>query len=84
MSLQKLRRRACFRKGRGIPNNTCEGRDRFVDCEAFAVAPIAQLDRASDYGSEGYRFNSYWVRQLVLSLSICNGSLLFAGGVSHK
>src|SRR6266498_2335445 len=27
-------------------------------------APIAQLDRASDYGSEGYRFNSYWVRQL--------------------
>jgi len=24
------------------------------------------------------------VRQLVLSLSICNGSLLFAGGVSHK
>ena len=25
-------------------------------------APIAQLDRASDYGSEGYRFNSYWVR----------------------
>jgi hypothetical protein len=26
------------------------------------AAPIAQLDRASDYGSEGYRFNSYWVR----------------------
>ncbi len=25
-------------------------------------APIAQLDRASDYGSEGCRFNSYWVR----------------------
>ena len=22
------------------------------------VAPIAQLDRASDYGSEGFRFNS--------------------------
>src|SRR5436190_9044441 len=25
------------------------------------VAPIAQLDRASDYGSEGCKFNSYWV-----------------------
>ena len=24
-------------------------------------APIAQLDRAADYGSAGYRFNSYWV-----------------------
>ncbi len=24
-------------------------------------APIAQLDRASDYGSEGCKFNSYWV-----------------------
>jgi hypothetical protein len=27
------------------------------------VAPIAQLDRAADYGSAGYRFNSYWVHQ---------------------
>ncbi len=26
-------------------------------------APIAQLDRASDYGSEGSRFNSWWVHQ---------------------
>ena len=25
------------------------------------VALIAQLDRASDYGSEGSRFNSWWV-----------------------
>lgn len=25
------------------------------------VAPIAQLDRASVYGTEGYRFESYWV-----------------------
>lgn len=24
-------------------------------------APIAQLDRASVYGTEGYRFDSYWV-----------------------
>ena len=27
----------------------------------FGNAPIAQLDRAADYGSAGYRFNSYWV-----------------------
>ena len=27
-------------------------------------APIAQLDRASDYGSEGSRFNSWWVHHL--------------------
>jgi hypothetical protein len=35
------------------------------------AAPIAQLDRAADYGSAGYRFNSYWVHHLksiVLSL----------------
>ena len=25
-------------------------------------APIAQLDRASDYGSEGWRFESFWAR----------------------
>lgn len=25
-------------------------------------APIAQLDRASDYGSEGYGFDSCWAR----------------------
>src|SRR5690349_13251434 len=31
-------------------------------------APIAQLDRASDYGSEGCRFNSYWVRQIINEL----------------
>jgi hypothetical protein len=30
-------------------------------------APIAQLDRAADYGSAGYRFNSYWVHHIVLS-----------------
>jgi hypothetical protein len=28
----------------------------------YLGAPIAQLDRAADYGSAGYRFNSYWVR----------------------
>ena len=26
-------------------------------------APMAQLDRASDYGSEGWGFESFWVRQ---------------------
>ena len=29
-------------------------------------APIAQLDRASDYGSEGCRFDSFWARQSAL------------------
>ena len=27
----------------------------------FIYAPIAQLDRVSDYESEGCRFDSYWV-----------------------
>ena len=27
-------------------------------------APIAQLDRASDYGSGGWGFNSLWAHQL--------------------
>ena len=27
-------------------------------------APIAQLDRAFDYGSKGYGFDSFWVRHL--------------------
>src|SRR6266550_2457474 len=42
---------------------TCDEKD---SAHIFVTlgAPIAQLDRASDYGSEGYRFNSYWVRQL--------------------
>ncbi len=29
----------------------------------FRCVPVAQLDRASDYGSEGCRFNSCQVRQ---------------------
>ena len=36
---------------------------RADESSARSAAPIAQLDRASDYGSEGYRFNSYWVHQ---------------------
>ena len=30
--------------------------------------PIAQLDRASDYGSEGCRFNSYWAHFSLLKI----------------
>ena len=43
-------------------------RERLRICNLYFLfdAPIAQLDRASDYGSEGYRFNSYWVRQIIL------------------
>ena len=39
-----------------------------------AVAPIAQLDRASDYGSEGWGFESSWARHLLRPA--CGGSLL--------
>ncbi len=39
---------------------TCDGDAR--NCVWLTKrAPIAQLDRASDYGSEGSRFNSWWV-----------------------
>lgn len=30
----------------------------------FINAPIAQLDRAFDYGSKGCGFDSYWARHL--------------------
>ncbi len=29
--------------------------------DAFGCAPIAQLDRAADYGSAGWEFKSLWV-----------------------
>jgi hypothetical protein len=29
-----------------------------------AYAPVAQLDRASDYGSEGYGFDSFRARHI--------------------
>ena len=32
--------------------------------KCMACAPIAQLDRASDYGSEGWGFESSWARHL--------------------
>src|SRR6266704_3836613 len=46
-----------------LGKNPCAHRPGFVRFHVLG-APIAQLDRASDYGSEGYRFNSYWVRHL--------------------
>jgi hypothetical protein len=45
---------------------SCAGRMGAVSFPALG-APIAQLDRASDYGSEGCRFNSYWVRHSPVS-----------------
>src|SRR5258705_68486 len=52
---------------------TCDEKD---SAHIFVTlgAPIAQLDRASDYGSEGYRFNSYWVRQIIKGLRRCTNS----------
>ena len=32
------------------------------------IAPVAQLDRAFDYGSRGYGFDSYRARHLKLSI----------------
>src|SRR5437868_3316621 len=48
-------------------------RDGVVICKFAGLldAPIAQLDRASDYGSEGLRFNSSWVRQFFGLTSKC-------------
>ena len=34
--------------------------DYYIEENPKANAPIAQLDRASDYGSEGWRFKSFW------------------------
>src|SRR6266481_9351753 len=50
-----------------LGKNPCAPRLGFVRFHVLG-APIAQLDRASDYGSEGYRFNSYWVRQSFYSM----------------
>ena len=35
-------------------------------CLPFECAPIAQLDRAADYGSAGWEFKSLWVHHLSL------------------
>jgi hypothetical protein len=42
-------------------NNDLRAAKRACILLRLLVAPIAQLDRASDYGSEGCKFNSYWV-----------------------
>src|SRR5678816_2944147 len=41
--------------------SACRKRHHSI-CFAGLLAPIAQLDRASDFGSEGLRFESSWVR----------------------
>src|SRR5579872_5403785 len=51
--------------GRFHHKMTCATVRRFVSFMAFG-APIAQLDRASDYGSEGFWFNSKWVHHLFI------------------
>ena len=35
-----------------------------IKIKSVKYVPIAQLDRASDYGSEGRGFESLWVRSL--------------------
>lgn len=39
--------------------------DYFIEENPKANAPIAQLDRASDYGSEGWRFKSFWAHKIL-------------------
>jgi hypothetical protein len=39
------------------------GRARLLVCGGFGRAPVAQLDRASDFGSEGWGFDSLRARQ---------------------
>ena len=46
---------------RKVESGGCQNRGGGVEHTACCV-PVAQLDRASDYGSEGYRFNSCQVR----------------------
>src|SRR6266851_3202372 len=63
----RRRNRATREENFAPGKNPCAHRPGFVRFDALG-APIAQLDRASDYGSEGYRFNSYWVRQSFYSM----------------
>ena len=35
-----------------------------------SIAPIAQLDRAFDYGSKGCGFKSYWARHLEIGMQL--------------
>src|SRR6266446_10428434 len=63
----RRRNRAIVEEHFAPGKNPCARNLGFVRFHALR-APIAQLDRASDYGSEGYRFNSYWVRQSFYSM----------------
>lgn len=51
--------------------------------ENLEIAPLAQLDRVSDYESEGHRFESYMVRHLKLC-DYCNHRVLFCIKVCIK
>jgi hypothetical protein len=46
--------------------------------QAQVNAPVAQLDRASDYESEGRTFESFRVRQLTEHLQVFIGSVIGA------
>src|SRR5262245_50919217 len=50
---------------------------------SFFQAPVAQLDRASDYGSEGLKFESSRVRSLMRLLTPIALSMMCAMTVSH-
>src|SRR5260370_33615117 len=63
----RRRNRATVDENFAPGKNPCGRRPGFVPFGALA-APIAQLDRASDYGSEGCKFNSYWVHQSFYSM----------------
>src|SRR5258708_32592127 len=72
----RRRNRATVEENFATGKNPCAHQLGFVHFDALG-APIAQLDRASDYGSEGYRFNSYWVRHfLFFRLLRAPGSVL--------
>ena len=45
--------------------------DRFF--AAFGTAPVAQLDRASDYGSEGWGFEPLWARLVPFKCLLSSG-----------
>ena|SRR5437773_8066615 len=40
-----------------------------ISTRLIPLAPIAQLDRASDYGSEGREFESLWAHSVVQALT---------------
>src|SRR6266436_1845938 len=63
----RRRNRAIVEEHFAPGKNPCARNLGFVGFHALG-APIAQLDRASDYGSEGCKFNSYWVHQSFYSM----------------